>query len=148
MLKEKLSQSLFVEVDELLLDDEQEKLKLTREQGWEERLKRLDEVITREKKLQRYDNIIFAYPMTDKTYHQWRLWEDDNTKFINISLAPNIDICLQNRGTRELRENEKTRIKQMYQEGYHCSKFADLIIDNSIQTPQETLQKILVFLRK
>ena len=148
LLQEKLPQSLFIEVDDLLSDDEQVKLKLTREQGWAERLKRLDAIIVQEKNLQRYENIIFAYPMTDKTYHQWKLWEDENTKFINITLAPNIDICLQNRGTRKLTEGEKARIRQMYQEGYHCSKFADLIIDNSIQTPQETLQKILVFLRK
>lgn len=146
LLQEKLPRSLFIEVDKLLADDEQEKLQLNREQGWAERLRRLDEIIVQEKKSQRYDNIIFAYPMTDKMYHQWKLWEDDNTKFINISLAPNIDICLQNRGTRTLTEGEKARIRQMYQEGYHCSKFADLIINNSFQTPQETLQKILNFL--
>lgn len=146
LLQEKLPQSLFIEVDDLLSDDEQVKLKLTREQGWAERLQRLDAIIVQEKNLQRYENIIFAYPMTDKTYHQWKLWEDENTKFINITLAPNIDICLQNRGTRKLTEGEKARIRQMYQEGYHCSKFADLIINNSLQPPQETLQKILNFL--
>ena len=146
LLQEKLPQSLFIEVDDLLSDDEQVKLKLTREQGWAERLKRLDAIIVQEKNLQRYENIIFAYPMTDKTYHQWKLWENENTKFINITLAPNIDICLQNRGTRKLTEGEKARIRQMYQEGYHCSKFADLIINNSLQTLQETLQKILNFL--
>ena len=148
LLQEKLSQSLFVEVDELLLDDEQEKLKLTREQGWVERLKRLDEVITREKKLQRYDNIIFAYPMTDKAYHKWKLWEDENTKFINITLAPQLDICLQNRGERKLTESEKQRIKQMYSEGYNRPEFSDLIIDNSSQRPIETLKNILYFLIK
>ncbi|MBQ7660047.1 MAG: GNAT family N-acetyltransferase [Alphaproteobacteria bacterium] len=146
LLQEKLPQSLFIEVDDLLSDDEQENLKLSREQGWAERLQRLDKIIVQEKNLRRYDNIIFAYPMTDKTYHQWKLWEDKNTKFINITLAPNMDVCLQNRGTRELSETEKTRIEQMYQEGYHCSNFADFIINNTQQTPQETLQKILDFL--
>lgn len=148
LLQSKLSQSLFVEVDELLLDDEQEKLKLTREQGWVERLKRLDEVITREKKLQRYENIVFAYPMTKKSYHQWKLWEDENTKFINITLAPQLDICLQNRGERKLTESEKQRIKQMYSEGYNRPEFSDLIIDNSSQRPIETLKNILYFLIK
>ena len=148
LLQEKLPQSLFIEVDDLLSDDEQVKLKLTREQGWAERLKRLDAIIVQEKNLQRYENIIFAYPMTDKTYHQWKLWEDENTKFINITLAPNIDICLQNRGTRKLTEGEKQRIKQMYSEGYNRPEFSDLIIDNSSQRPIETLKNILYFLIK
>ena len=148
LLQEKLPQSLFIEVDDLLSDDEQVKLKLTREKGWVERLKRLNEIITQEQKIQRYENIIFAYPMTGKTYHQWKLWKDENTEFINITLAPKLNICLQNRGTRELNEAEKERIKQMYKEGYNCPEFADLIIDNSTQTPIETLKNILYFLIK
>lgn len=148
LLQEKLPQSLFIEVDDLLSDDEQVKLKLTREQGWAERLQRLDAIIVQEKNLQRYENIIFAYPMTDKTYHQWKLWEDENTKFINITLAPNIDICLQNRGERKLTESEKQRIKQMYSEGYNRPEFSDLIIDNSSKRPIETLKNILYFFIK
>lgn len=146
MLKEKLPFCLFIEVDDLLTDDEQENLKLTREEGWAERLKRLDAIIIQEKKLRRYENIIFAYPMSYKTYHQWKLWEDENTKFINITLAPDMDVCLQNRGTRKLTEGEKARIRQMYSEGYNRPEFSDLIIDNSSQRPIETLQKILNFL--
>ena len=84
--------------------------------------------------------------MTEKLYAQWKQWEDETVAFINITLALQMEICLQNRGTRELDESEKKRIKEMYQEGYHNSKFADLIIDNSKQTPQETLQQILLFL--
>ena len=148
LLHEKLPDCLFIEVDELLSDDEQVKLKLTREQGWAERLKRLDTIIVQEKNLQRYENIIFAYPMTDKTYHQWKLWEDENTKFINITLAPKLDICLQSRGERKLSAQEKERIKQMYKEGYNRPEFSDLVIDNSTQTPTETLENILYFLMK
>ena len=88
LLKEKLLFCLFIEVDELLSDDEQKKLQLTREEGRAERLKRLNQIILEEKKIQRYENIVFAYPMTKKSYHQWKLWEDENTKFINITLAP------------------------------------------------------------
>ena len=148
LLQEKLPNCLFIEVDELLSDKEQKKLNLSREEGWAERLKRLNAVITQEKKLRRYENIIFAYPMTDKTYYQWKLWEDENTKFISITLAPDMEICLQNRGTRELSEAEKSRIKQMYQEGYHCSEFADLIIDNGKQKPEETAESIMDYLNK
>lgn len=146
LLKEQLSNSLFIEVDELISDYKQKRLKLNREEGWAERLKRLNEIIVEEKKLNRYENILFAYPMSLKTYHQWKLWEDENTKFINITLAPKLEVCLQNRGKRELTEQEKQRIKQMYAEGYNNPKFADLIIDNSKQTQKETLQKVLEFL--
>ena len=73
-LAAKIPNTLFIEVDDLLSDSEQASLGLSREEGWQE------------------------------------------------------------------------RIREMYQEGYHCSKFADLIIDNSVQTPQETVQTILLFL--
>ena len=148
LLKQKLPESLFIEVDDLISDKEEIKLNLSREEGWAERLKRLDKIIAQEKKLQRFKNVIFAYPMTGNLYYHWKLWEDENTEFINITLAPSISICLQNRGTRELNEQEKERIKQMYDEGYHSSQFADLIIDNSRQTPPETLQHILLHLKK
>lgn len=146
LLQKKLPKSFFIEVDELLSDDEQKKLSLSRKEGWAERLQRLDKIVVQEKKLLRYEYIIFAYPMTEKVYHQWMLWEDNCTRFINITLAPNMCICLQNRGTRELSETEKARIKQMYLEGYHCSKHANLIIDNSEQTPDETAKEVLNYL--
>ena len=134
LLHEKLPDCLFIEVDELLSDEEQKKLNLNREDGWAERLKRLKSIVVEEKKLQRYENIIFAYPMSIKTYHQWKLWEDENTKFISITLAPKLDICLQSRGERKLSAQEKERIKQMYKEGYNRPEFSDLVIDNSTQT--------------
>lgn len=146
LLQKKLPKSFFIEVDELLSDDEQKKLSLSREEGWTERLQRLDKIVVQEKKLLRYEYIVFAYPMTEKTYHQWMLWEDNSTRFINITLAPNMYVCLQNRGTRQLSETEKARIKQMYLEGYHCSKYANLIINNGEQTPEETVKEVLNYL--
>jgi len=138
--------SLFIEVDDLLSDDEQKALGLSVPEGWRERVTRLDDIVQKEKRLKRFDNIIFAYPMTERLYKQWKLWEDETTKFVNVKLAPQLKICLQNRGSRELCKSEVKRIHQMYLEGYHNSKFADLIVDNSYQTPQETLQQILLFL--
>lgn len=146
ILQTKLKNVLFIEVDDLLSDEEQESLHLSIRQGWTERLRRLDEKVVREKKLKRYQNIIFAYPMTDKMFYKWKKWEDEITKFINITLAPKEEICLQNRGTRTLTEREKMRIQEMYREGYHKSAFADLIIDNSAQTPDETACEIMDFL--
>ena len=147
-LAAKIPNTLFIEVDDLLSDSEQASLGLSREEGWQERIKRLLNIFNREKRNSNFDTIIFAYPMTDKLYKQWKSLENSHTKFINITLAPRLDVCLKNRGCRELTQAEQKRIREMYQEGYHCSKFADLIIDNSVQTPQETVQTILLFLER
>ncbi len=146
LLVKALPYALFFEVDDLLSDEEQESLGLSLQQGWQERTNRLHQNIIQEKNKQQYQNIIFAYPITAKTYAEWKQWEDKNTKFINITLSPKLEVCLQNRGARKLEEGEKNRIKEMYKEGYANPAFADLIIDNSTQTPQQTLQHILDFL--
>lgn len=146
-LVQKIPNSLFVEVDDLLSDEEQETLNLTMEAGWTERTNRWAKIINEHKKSRKYDMIIFAYPITQNLYNEWKTLEDDNTSFINITLSPRLEVCLKNRGQRELEEWEINRIKQMYKEGYHNRKFADLIIDNSAQTIDETVSEILKFLK-
>ncbi len=148
LLVKVLPQSLFVEVDDLLSDKEQIVLGLTREQGWKERTNRLANLINSEKGANQYEYIVFAYPMTDNLYREWKGLEDENTKFIAITLSPSLDVCLKNRGTRELDEWEVARIAQMYQEGYQNPQFADFVIDNSSQSPEETLQDVINFLTK
>lgn len=148
MLVRQIPSTHFIEVDELLSDEEQISLGLSRKEGWQERVNRLCKIIEQEKQLKRFENIIFAYPMTEKLFKKWKNWEDGATRFVNITLAPQLEVCIQNRGERKLSEAEICRIKEMYQEGYHNSKFADLIIDNSKQYPNETVQQILLFLGK
>ena len=133
ILVQQLKSACFIEVDDLLSDEERHVLGLNREEGWRERIRRLQEVVRTEKRKKQYENIVFAYPK--------------NTKFINITLAPPIEICIGKRGERSLSEAEVERIKEMYREGYHNSKYADLIIDNGMQTPQETAGQILLFLK-
>lgn len=146
MLVRQLSSAYFIEVDALLSDEEQISLGLSLKEGWKERIDRLCKIIEKEKQLKRFENIIFAYPMTEKLFRKWKKWEDGATGFVNITLAPPLEICVQNRGERKLSDAEICRIKEMYQEGYHNSRFADLIIDNSKQFPDETVQQILLFL--
>lgn len=147
LLAQELNKALFIEVDDLLSDEEQEKLGLTMEQGWKERTDRLAQLIAKEKLLAKYENIVFAYPIADNTYQEWKSFEDENTKFINITLAPALEVCIQNRGNRVLSKAEIKRIEEMYQEGYHTRPYADLIVDNTGQTAQETLNKIMMFLK-
>lgn len=148
LLAQTLSNSLFIEVDDLLSDEEKDLLGLTQCEGWAERINRLAKIVTHEKHIQQFDHIIFAYPMTEKLFKKWKQWEDESTKFISITLAPDIEVCLTNRGKRILTDEEIERIKEMYQEGYHNSEYADLIINNSTQEPEETLQQVTSFLSK
>ena len=148
LLIKEISNAVFVEVDDLLSDEEQETLGLYMEAGWAERTRRLSRLVNEYKKIRQYDVIVFAYPITQDLYEEWKTFEDEITSFVNITLAPSLDVCLKNRGKRELEEWEINRIREMYDEGYHNREFADLIIDNSKQTPQETVETILEFLRK
>lgn len=140
-----LPNATFIEVDELMSDEEQEKLGLTLQQGWRERHKRLNQKLKALKKSHEYETVIFAYPIADNTYQDWKALEDNETKFLNITLAPSLEECLKNRGARELNDWEKNRIRQMYEEGYQNRPYSDFIINNDNQTPQETAEVIKGF---
>lgn len=148
LLAKDLPNCLFIEADDLLSDEEQESLHLDFMGGIVERLRRLEQKIAVEKNDGRYGVILFAYPMTQKNYRGWKKFEDVRTVFVNITLSPLLSVCLTNRGNRELDAWEKKRIKQMYDENYHCPKQSDLIIDNTDQTPEQTAEIIRNFLKK
>lgn len=88
-------------------------------------------------------NVIVPYPLSQKNYE----YMTDNLKEINakiyfFTLAPKLEKVLTNRGTRELADKEKDRIKHHYDIGIQNPKFGEKI-DNSDQTPQETADYIL-----
>lgn len=64
ILVQQLKSACFIEVDDLLSDEERHVLGLNREEGWRERIRRLQEVVRTEKRKKQYENIVFAYPMT------------------------------------------------------------------------------------
>ena len=140
-----LPKATFIEVDELMSDAEQKKLGLSLQQGWRERHKRLNQKLQTLKELRDYETVIFAYPIADNTYQDWKALADNETKFLNITLAPSLDECLKNRGTRELDDWERNRIRQMYAEGYQNRPYSDFIINNDNQTPEETAEIIKGF---
>lgn len=80
ILVQQLKSACFIEVDDLLSDRERHLLGLNREEGWRERIRRLQEIVRTEKRKKQYENIIFAYPMTGKLFNEWKNWEDKNTK--------------------------------------------------------------------
>ena len=141
-----LPNATFIEVDELMSDGEQEKLGLTLQQGWRERHKRLNAKLQELKQSREFETVIFAYPIADNTYQDWKALEDEQTHFLNITLAPSLEECLKNRSTRELDAWEKNRIREMYEEGYQNRPYSDFIINNDNQTPQETAEIIKGFI--
>ena len=140
-----LPNATFIEVDELMSDEEQEKLGLSLKEGWAERKRRLNEKLLALKQSKEYETVIFAYPITEESYQKWSPLADENTQFLNITLAPSLEECLKNRGTRELDDWERNRIRQMYAEGYQNRPYSDFIINNDNQTPEETAEIIKGF---
>lgn len=143
-----LSRATFIEVDDLMSEAEQEKRGMSLRQGWRERHKRLNQKLQTLKQSRTYETVIFAYPIADNTYQDWKALEDNQTHFLNITLAPSLAECLKNRGTRVLNDWEKNRIREMYKEGYQNRPYADFIINNDHQTPKETAEVIKGFVEQ
>ena len=141
-----LPKATFIEVDELMSDEEQAKLGLSLQQGWAERKRRLNEKLLALKQSKEYEMVIFAYPITEESYQKWSVLADENTQFLNITLAPSLENCLKNRGTRELDNWERNRIRQMYEEGYQNRPYSDFIVNNDNQTSEETSEIIKGFI--
>lgn len=146
LLAENLPSSVFIEVDELLSDEEQDALSLDFMGGIMERLKRLDKILKRQVDEKSHNYVIFAYPIGGDNYERWKSVADEKTSLVCITLAPDMDVCLTNRGGRTLTDWEKNRIREMYAEGYHCPPETDLIINNGNQSPEETARGIKNFL--
>jgi GNAT superfamily N-acetyltransferase len=60
-----------------------------------------------------------------------------------FTLLPRLAVALSDRGQRPLDAAEKDRIKVMYAGMYAAGRAAGFVIDNSDQTPDETVQVIL-----
>ena len=147
ILEKKLPDSLFIEVDDLLSEDEAKQLGLSMREAWRESVNRLERLILKEKAEKRYEIVFFAYPIGRDYYDRWKGYEDENTRFVNVTLSPSLENSLTNRGKRDLTAWEHDRILQMYEEGCHHPEFSDLIIHNDDQTPEQTAQVVLDFLK-
>lgn len=143
VLAASLENVLFIEVDDLLSDEEQDDLGLGFWDGINLRLDRLDKYLEKEIQERNFDIIIFAYPLTQDSYNRWQRLINSRSEFKSVTLAPDLDTCLKNRGTRSLTMQEINRIKDMYAESYHRPKCTDLIVNNTRQSPEETAQEII-----
>ncbi|MCX6790440.1 MAG: zeta toxin family protein [Candidatus Kaiserbacteria bacterium] len=88
-------------------------------------------------------NMVVPYPLSQKNYDfLMENLKDLNTDTRVFTLAPQLEKVLTNRGTRELDDWERERIKHHYVIGIPNPSFGE-IIDNSNQTPEETAKYIL-----
>lgn len=146
ILSARLPSSVFIEVDELMSDDEIAAMPVFRDRI-HERLRRLYAAIDKHIADGKLDYVIFAYPMYPDTFNAVSEITAGRADFVVVTLSPDMDKCRTNRGTRELTEWEVGRIKEMYDEGVAAFAKSDLIIDNSAQTPDETATTIIDHLK-
>ena len=93
-------------------------------------------------------DVIVPYPLSQKNYeYMIENLKDSNAIMYFFTLAPKIEKSLTNRGTRELDDWERDRIKHHYDIGIHNPTFGE-IIDNSDQTPEETVIAILTKIKQ
>ena len=89
-------------------------------------------------------DIVISYPMRQEDYRKiLSLLAVIGADFFCVTLAPPLEIALEDRGYRPLDIWEISRIKEMYAEGYHERQFSDIIIDNSELAPDQTADKII-----
>lgn len=88
-------------------------------------------------------DLIVPYPLSQKD-HDYMLdqLKDVNTKIFTFTLAPKLEKALTNRGTRELNDWEKSRIKHHYEIGINNPSFGE-VIDNSDISAEEVKNYIL-----
>jgi hypothetical protein len=88
-------------------------------------------------------NVIVPYPLSQVNFDYFTAGlKDLDIETHVFTLAPKIEKVLTNRGTRELDDWERERIKHHYNTGIHKPNFGE-IIDNTEQTPEETVKIIL-----
>lgn len=142
ILAARLPNSVFIEVDELMSDEEAAAMPLFRDRI-HERLRRLYAAIDKHILDGVLDYVIFAYPMYPDTFNAVSEIVARRADFVVVTLSPDMDKCRTNRGTRELTEWEVGRIKEMFDEGVSTFAKSDLFIDNTDQTPDETVTAII-----
>lgn len=91
-------------------------------------------------------NIFIAFPLREEDWQYLQRHLPAN--LICITLSPPLSTALSNRGSRNIEEWEKKRIREMYREGYQSRDFSSLIQDNGLESADKTAQHIAAHLHK
>lgn len=93
-------------------------------------------------------HVVISWPIERANLHHLSAVaaESGATLFV-FTLLPRLEVVLRDRGRRRLTAREKDRIKEMYAGMYAPGRAAGIVIDNSDQTPDETVQVIVSHVR-
>lgn len=92
-------------------------------------------------------NVIVPYPLAHKYYEYLQKELSDLSDHIYyVTLNPPVDVLVTNRGERELDDREIGKIQSLHERGIADNSYG-LVIDNSNQTPEETVVEILEYIK-
>lgn len=93
-------------------------------------------------------HVVVSWPLSPENHRRFAdAMGTVGADFFTFSLLPREDVCIANRGARELERHEIARIKAMYQ-SYRERQPVGMVIDNSEQTPDETVEELLGLIPK
>lgn len=91
-------------------------------------------------------NVCIAYPLRDEDWETIsQICRIEGVEAKVVTLAPSENTTLSNRGERQLNTIERQRVSQMFLEGYHTRSFSNLIVENDLKTPDQTVGEIRKF---
>lgn len=85
-------------------------------------------------------HLVIAYPIGDPEFE--RLRAACEARLFVVTLAPPEAIASSNRGSRALTDWERSRIAEMYREGYASRPFSRMVLDTSDATPDACAARI------
>ena len=93
-------------------------------------------------------NVVVPYPLSKNDYEYFKdNLKESGEQIYTFTLSPKLEVALTNRGSRELDDWERERIKYHYKIGIQRPNFG-VVIDNSDESPAETAEKILKIINK
>ncbi len=138
LLEEKVSNSVFIDVDYIIKNYSFYEDSLTFPEYAELRFNKMLDYIKNIKDNKFY---IFGYLFFEYRYKKLIDLLGEN-KFLFVTLSPPLDFLLKNKETRELKNIEKSKIEAFHKLGIHNFPNHGVSIDNSSYSPQETADRI------
>ena len=145
-LNEMGQKTVFIEVDDLISDSEKHGKNLQEKE--EIKRNKLLEQLQQHKKYKDCSAVVFACLMDTKLSDACKKLCDKETNFISISLVPKLEALISKRGERVPTPEIVKLITKMYTEwGFSKPKTADLIIDNTEKTLEQSVEQIIDFIQ-